>query len=462
MESESISEAREPAAASKPAAPAANWPASKPWAETGHQRGHQNQMKKSYLSSGTLTCFHNCKIFENETNINIIWVSHFGRKRFQHVSSSISNLIVNLFQRSTLHFYGRSDQFDPNLFLTLIFFIVLWNEGRESKLNRGLYCYPHPAQNLFKLRAELSNAQRYVRSEKHEAYQHHQKICQRKSCCEQRPRTQKICHAREVSPKKKSPMTNTFFVQFSSKTPRAKHEGNSWSTSCVLETPWESGQFVKMHDAPFGICPPTKNAHTHTHTHATNRLWNHNLQSISPNLQQHRQTWKMLNANLHTIKFKNTSYKFWSWEHGSCNTRGFLQCLLHWRRRLQPESKIRPWRFEVPNLALHKTSTSQSYREPRPLTRFKAAQHIIPCFVFENFKCLFCWNTLERFRYAYPMRAASARNCDKWEGDHCAACLPPMYRGKGETPAIAMANCVGFQSKIVQCTSLGSKLSPLC
>ena len=46
MESENIAEAREPAAASKPAAPAANWPASKPWAETGHQRGHQNQMKK--------------------------------------------------------------------------------------------------------------------------------------------------------------------------------------------------------------------------------------------------------------------------------------------------------------------------------------------------------------------------------------------------------------------------------
>lgn len=72
-----------------------------------------------------------------------------------------------------------------------------------------------------------------------------------------------------------------------------------------------------------------------------------------------------------------------SWGHSSCNTGGFLQCLLHLRRRLQPESKIRPWRFEVPNLALHKTATSQSYREPRPLTRFKAAQHIIPCFAFQ-------------------------------------------------------------------------------
>jgi hypothetical protein len=79
-----------------------------------------------------------------------------------------------------------------------------------------------------------------------------------------------LAHKKYVMPgrfpqNKKSPMTNTFFVQFSSKTPRAKHEGNSWSTSCVLETPWESGQFVKMHDAPFGICPPTKNAHTHIH-----------------------------------------------------------------------------------------------------------------------------------------------------------------------------------------------------
>lgn len=147
MEFENIAEAREPAAASKPAAPAANWPASKPWVETGHQRGHQNQMKNLFFQ-WEIDMFPQLQNLwkRNKCQYNLGFAL-YGFNMFR--VPSVLNLIVNLFQRSTLHFYSRSDQFDLNLFLTFIFLYILhcslkWGKWIQIKQRTILLSAPSP------------------------------------------------------------------------------------------------------------------------------------------------------------------------------------------------------------------------------------------------------------------------------------------------------------------------------